>query len=1676
MKIYLKILSLLIVAGLMISILPERYIDQANAEPLLTFETARKYKGIIAANESRISILQANGSVSETSMSWEQEFIEWKNIKFLDASTYFTVGLTDEGTVITSDGYPYISEEVSNWKDIEAISVGESDLLALNNNGTVLSAGNGDWDISSWTDIISIAAGMDHYVGLKKDGTILANGSYPTSFAEASNWKAIIEISVGDNHTAGLREDGTVLATGEFAEEVKEWNNIVAISSGDYHLVGLKSDGTLVGSKTGYNDSGQLDFKDWENVIAVQAEGYYTIGLKSDGTIISTGNIYGAQRDIAGWTNIRAISAGEKNITALKKDGSVLSEGSITANFNSLSDWSDISQISVGAIHTLGLKSNGTVLGAGNSGNGQINVEKWTNIKQVSAGEAFSIGLKNDGTVLATGYGYGGRTNVQSWSGIVKVFTGSDFTLGLKEDGTIVDTRTSTEFNSKGWSGIKDIAGGLEYITGLKNDGTVLAEGRNRDGQLDVKRWEEIKAIAAGRAHTVGLKTDGTVVATGSNAFGQTEVENWTDIVAVSAGDDFTAGLKSDGTIVATSWTGQAASDAIAIDKQVVKPGDNVQFSLSSSRFYTIESDEYTFSGSISLGGHLNSVDGKEYKASYQAKEADVGWVNISLPGIVDSFGNSLQRKNLFQVVPLQSLTSSIKDAKSGEKVTLTASFYQPVQPDFELSLAGAVKMDPVLMKEVAGSGGKKFIFQYTLPADYEEGAVSASLQNISTLDEKRFDPYIEEHLFVKSNDPAPLSALFASQKQAKVGDIVTITAKFSEKVAGGIKLSLDGGANLQDQVMIEVPGSAGQEFTYDYYVYGGNPGGVTASLTNVFDANGTLRREYKQENLFIADAELPQVENFETSQIKAKLGEKLVFTATFSEPVKPGVKVNLSGGTENKALEMDEIPESNGLKYKAEYTIGEKDSGTVHAEIINLEDFFGNQSVYFKNDLFYADGKTPTLISIQSDEKVHYQGDYAHIIAEFSEPVKPDMKIKFSGAIKGEEYTMSEVANSQGKKFELFYEVKSDQHRFVDVDLVDIEDMAGNITSVSSRKLFYISDPSNAQLNDLSVQGFNFSQTFSPDVTEYEVTVPDSLKTIEIQANAEDPDAVVSGAGNVTLAPGDNSYTITVTSKDGTKKEYHLNVKAVDLDHPLLEGVADVIIKVGESFNNRAGITAIDVVDGDLTNSIYITGAVDTAKPGVYYLEYTAADKNGNSITAKRKITVVDDQKPSILGAKDLSVLLNSAFDPKAGIKAEDNVDGNLTTSIQISGTVNTKVVGIYPVKYSITDASGNQSSMTVNITVTLPSPSGLKAVSNSIDSIKITWGAVSGATGYEVYRSTSSTGTYSRIGPTTSYNGLVDPDVPTNKTYYYKVRAYQYTGSAKFYSGYSTVISGKALPPVPTSVKVASASYNSIKVSWAAIWGATGYEVYRSTSSTGTYSSVGSTASTSLVNGNLVTGNTYYYKVRSYRTVEGVKVYSSFSSIFNAKPVFTGTITARAASAGYSKNKVSWSQVSGASGYIVYRATSKTGTYSNIKTITSGSTLVYENTGLTTGKTYYYKVRAYRVVSGKNVYGLYSGIVSAIPTLAMPSKITLAKVSSTSIKSSWSKVGEASGYELYRATSKAGTYTKVKTQTSGSAITFTNTGLSKGKTYYYKVRAYRIVNGKKIYSTYTPIVSSTL
>ena len=90
---------------------------------------------------------------------------------------------------------------------------------------------------------------------------------------------------------------------------------------------------------------------------------------------------------------------------------------------------------------------------------------------------------------------------------------------------------------------------------------------------------------------------------------------------------------------------------------------------------------------------------------------------------------------------------------------------------------------------------------------------------------------------------------------------------------------------------------------------------------------------------------------------------------------------------------------------------------------------------------------------------------------------------------------------------------------------------------------------------------------------------------------------------------------------------------------------------------------------------------------------------------------------------------------------------------------------------------------------------------------------------------------------------------------------------------------------------------------------------------------------------------------------------------------------------------------------------------------------------------------------------------------TYLSPPSISKLKSSEKKVSVSWNKTNGATGYVVYMATSKNGKYSKIATLKGNSKVSYTKTGLTKGKTYYFKVAAYTVANGKTLYSSFSSV-----
>ena len=414
---------------------------------------------------------------------------------------------------------------------------------------------------------------------------------------------------------------------------------------------------------------------------------------------------------------------------------------------------------------------------------------------------------------------------------------------------------------------------------------------------------------------------------------------------------------------------------------------------------------------------------------------------------------------------------------------------------------------------------------------------------------------------------------------------------------------------------------------------------------------------------------------------------------------------------------------------------------------------------------------------------------------------------------------------------------------------------------------------------------------------------------------------------------------------------------------------------------------------------------------------------------------------------------------------------DGDYIKYATVTGTsyTNTRYIengNTYYYKVRALDANGTagawSSIVSVTYKQTLPAPT-VTGGNDSQGRPTLKWKAVSGAAKYEVYRARSKDGDYIKYATVTGTSYTNTRYIENGNTYYYKVRALDANGTAGAWSSVVSVTYKQTLP-APT-VTGGNDAQGRPTLKWNAVSGAAKYEVYRARSKDGDYIKYSTVTGTSYTNTSYIeNGNTYYYKVRALDANGTAGAWSSVVSV-----TYKQTLSAPAVTGGndaQGRPTLTWKAVTGAAKYEVYRARSKDGDYIKYSTVTGTS---YTNTSyIENGNTYYYKVRA---LDANGTAGAWSSVVSVTYKQTLPAPtVTGGNDAQGRPTLTWKAVSGAAKYEVYRARSKDGTYTKYST-TTGTAYT-NSSYLTSGATYYYKVRALD-ANGNA--GPYSAVVSVT-
>ncbi len=349
--------------------------------------------------------------------------------------------------------------------------------------------------------------------------------------------------------------------------------------------------------------------------------------------------------------------------------------------------------------------------------------------------------------------------------------------------------------------------------------------------------------------------------------------------------------------------------------------------------------------------------------------------------------------------------------------------------------------------------------------------------------------------------------------------------------------------------------------------------------------------------------------------------------------------------------------------------------------------------------------------------------------------------------------------------------------------------------------------------------------------------------------------------------------------------------------------------------------------------------------------------------------------------------------------------------------------------------DDSGNWSatgSATVTVDTTAPGQPGIEGVSDGFVAESVTftvdWAEPGGT---QEYRLTSG-------GNWQSYTG----DVTISSEGDYQITARQ-TDVAGNVSQLASSVSGTILTP-PSGLTATAQNADRIDLSWQDNSGTEdGYEVQRKEGSGGNYATVMtlSADTTGYQDTGLDPQTTYYYRVRATNSA-GASNWSNETNAETLKPAAPSGVTATAQNA--DRIDLSWQNESVDADTIqLQRGTGDS--YTTIDTLQPDAT-AYSDTGLDSETAYDYRLRA--IDSG--VSGDWSPVASATTAeLAAPSGLTATAVNPTQIDLSWN---DNSSFETDLEIERDGT---VIDTVGADSTSYTDTGLSSGTQYTYRVRA---------------------
>ncbi|AOZ92378.1 pectinesterase family protein [Paenibacillus crassostreae] len=343
---------------------------------------------------------------------------------------------------------------------------------------------------------------------------------------------------------------------------------------------------------------------------------------------------------------------------------------------------------------------------------------------------------------------------------------------------------------------------------------------------------------------------------------------------------------------------------------------------------------------------------------------------------------------------------------------------------------------------------------------------------------------------------------------------------------------------------------------------------------------------------------------------------------------------------------------------------------------------------------------------------------------------------------------------------------------------------------------------------------------------------------------------------------------------------------------------------------------------------------------------------------------------------------------------------------------------------------------------------PKGLMASAGD-SKVQLDWVPADGALSYNIKRSLIDGGPYETIAKGIKEARYLDETLSNDVTYYYVVTAVGVSGESK--SSNQAKVTPTIHPDKPAApLNLASLSRNeSADLSWDAVEGAVQYIVKRGLVANGPFDNVATTKLTTYRDAGLSNATTYYYVV----TASNVGGESEDSTAITATPITPlGTAIDVTAAARIDKIELSWLAVDGATSYLIERAAAADGSFTVVAN-QDGDTK-YVDTAVTNGTPYFYKVTAMNgMTKGLASKVIGSRSLDSIDIPVAPAVIEALSGGQEKAQLSWEAVDRASAYQVKRSTVSGSHYEVVGENLN--TLTFTDSGLTDGTTYYYVVTA---------------------